>query len=223
MEQIDRRGFWRVKFDVIFEIFYDFLLKRKLAFFGPEQRSFALSCVFQFRDLPSYFWKWIFSWRRLTIKSTDCLLGCKKSRRALSAVRSLQRMRFCFFPVLCVLVFAPDFFTANTLGRGRHASAALKQATAKTFKRLSALIRAKVLVKGPNYKTRFTKHEKLRQSVAFLLGVSMGFVKTSLAFVKHHTTNNTARLPEPKKSGRNKITKEEYQRTFKMGKNSSSS
>ena len=148
------------------------------------------------------------------------MLGCKKSRRALPACGAWG-MRFCFFPVLCVVVFAPDFFATNTLGRGRHASAALKQATAKTFKRLSALIRAKVLVKGPNYKTRFSKHEKLRQCVAYLLGVSMWFVGASIRFVAHHTTNNTARLPEAKKSGRKKITKEEYQRKIKMGMKSS--
>ena len=123
-----------------------------------------------------------------------------------------MRARVLFALFLCVP--APEFINTNTLGRGVHASAQLKHATAKTFKRLATLIRQKVLVKGPQYKTRFTQHQKLHYCVAYLLGISAATVNRAIMFVKTHTANNSEKLPEPKQSGRKKLTIEQYRQKY---------
>ena len=116
-------------------------------------------------------------------------------------------MRIWFCMLICV--WAPNWFDEGTLGKGHHAETQLKHAAGKCFKNLKTLIANKVLVKGPRYKTRFAQYYKLRACVAFLLGVSIKTVRRSVEFLKNNSQNTA--LPKTNKSGRKKLTKEQYQ------------
>jgi hypothetical protein len=62
-----------------------------------------------------------------------------------------------------------NWFTHNTLGVGVHAGPQLKHAAAKSLINIRTLIREKVLVKGPNWKTKFAKQHAVTQCISVKL------------------------------------------------------
>ena len=132
-------------------------------------------------------------------------------------------MFFCAFFVcfLCVGVDAAkarpklavaNWITHKTLGIGVHAQSQLKHAAGKALTNFRGLIREKVLVKGANWKSKFTKKHAVTQCVGFLLGISYWTVQRAVIFLKERNAHST--LPEPKMRGPQKMTKEQYQEKY---------
>ena len=128
-----------------------------------------------------------------------------------------------FFWILALLlstvfppVPAPDWYQKKTLGKGKHAKPEFKQAAAKAHKGLQTLFKDKVLAKGKHFKTRFplTKKSKtrLQQCIAYLLGIAPITVERCVNYLASNTTNEVLELP--KKRGRGKLTKQQYQEKY---------
>ena len=109
-------------------------------------------------------------------------------------------------------IAVPNWFNHKTLGRGKHAAPQLKHAAGKAIINLRSLIREKVIVKGENWKTKFTKAHAVTQCVAVLMGISYWTVQRSITFLKERNAHST--LPEPATRGRKQMTTKQYQDAY---------
>ena len=128
-------------------------------------------------------------------------------------------VRMLFFFVLCFAEAAkspklavPNWLTHKTLGVGVHASPQIKHAAGKALMNFRCLVREKVLVKGENWSTKFTKKHAVTQCVGWLLGISYWTVQRAVTFLKERNAHST--LPEPKTRGRQKMTPEQYREAY---------
>jgi len=105
-----------------------------------------------------------------------------------------------------------NWFTHKTLGVGVHANPQLKHAAAKALVNFRSLIREKVIIKGAQWKEKFSGDRSVIECIGFLFGISYMTIQRSVTFLKERSAHAT--LPDPATRGRKKMTREEYQQAY---------